>query len=267
MTGYEALLREWEADWKLAGRAESTMRSYVYVVRTLLSQHDDLDLASVKAWVAEADSAESQRFRGRAARAFLRWATDEEIIDASWWKRVPLVAVAETPQETVTPDQYTAILAKAKSARDRALVAVLWCSGLRVSEVCRMRVDHLDLDAGCVLIPESKTRKPRMAPLDPRACKALRVLLRSQRIDTGLLWRGERGALTTAGVRQMLQRLGAPPAHAWRRGWAVESLRAGVSQTSVQWAGGLSSPIMVSRYCRGLASELSMAEFGRRWAS
>ena len=67
-----------------------------------------------------------------------------------------------------------------------------------------MRVEHLDLDAGCVLVPESKTRKPRMAPLDPRACKALRVLLRTERIETGPLWHGERGPLTTAGVRQLL---------------------------------------------------------------
>ena len=242
MASYEGLLREWESDWKLAGRAESTIRSYVYVMRGLLSQHSgDLDLATVKAWVAEGTSAEQQRFRGRSARAFLRWATEEEIIDAPWWKRIPLVAVAETPQETVTPEQYTATLARARGARDRALITVLWCSGLRVSEVVRMRVEHLDLDAGCVLVPESKTRKPRMAPLDPRACKALRVLGRTQRIETGLLWLGERGALTTAGVRQLLARLGAPPAHAWRRGWAVESLRAGVSQVSVQWAGSWSS--------------------------
>jgi hypothetical protein len=46
----------------------------------------------------------------------------------------------------------------------------------------------------------------------------------------------------------------------------VDSLRHGVSQTSVQSAAGWSGPAMVSRYCRQLAGELSMEEFSRRWA-
>ena len=268
MDSYEGWLREWAADWRLAGRASSTIKSYVYVVRSLLSQHGDaLDLASTKAWIAEGTNAEQQRFRGRSARAFLRWATDEGIDDYSWWNRIPLVATPETPQETITPSQYQATLAKARSPRDRALICVLWCSGMRASEIIRMHVEHLDLDAGYVLIPESKVRKPRMAPLDPRACKALRVLLRTQRITAGPLWSGERGPLSTTGARRLLARLGAPPAHAWRRGWAVESLRAGVSQVSVQTAGGWRGSHMVSRYVAGMAGELSMSEFQRRWAS
>ena len=65
---------------------------------------------------------------------------------------------------------------------------------------------------------------------------------------------------------KVLVRLGAPSAHAFRRGWTVDSLRHGVSQTSVQSAAGWSGPAMVSRYCRQLAGELSMEEFSRRWA-
>ena len=43
MASYEGLMREWEADWKLAVRAESTIRNYVYVyvLQGLLLQHSD----------------------------------------------------------------------------------------------------------------------------------------------------------------------------------------------------------------------------------
>ena len=74
MASCEGLLREWESDWKLAGRVESTIRSYVYVVRGLLSQHsDDLDLATVERWGAEGTSAEQQRSAGGRLGPCFRW--------------------------------------------------------------------------------------------------------------------------------------------------------------------------------------------------
>jgi integrase len=68
------------------------------------------------------------------------------------------------------------------------------------------------------------------------------------------------------GIRALLNSLGAPTAYAWRRGWAVDALRHGVPQTSVQAAAGWANGQMVSRYTTVLASELSIENFQRRWA-
>ena len=66
-------------------------------------------------------------------------------------------------------------------------------------------------------------------------------------------------------VRLILKRLNAPSAHAWRRGWAVQALRNGVSETSVRAATGWSSGAMVARYTRALSGELAVEEFQRSW--
>jgi integrase len=66
-------------------------------------------------------------------------------------------------------------------------------------------------------------------------------------------------------VRLLLQRLNAPSAHAWRRGWAVHALRNGVSETSVRAAAGWTSGAMVSRYTSALSGELAVEEFQRSW--
>ena len=137
---------------------------------------------------------------------------------------------------------------------------------MRRAEVARMTVEHLDRDAAHVLVPISKTGKFRIAPLSPEACKFLRIYQRQAKVFAGPLWVGQRGPLNANAVGKVLVRLGAPSAHAFRRGWTVDSLRHGVSQTSVQSAAGWSGPAMVSRYCRQLAGELSMEEFSRRWA-
>jgi hypothetical protein len=72
--------------------------------------------------------------------------------------------------------------------------------------------------------------------------------------------------LTSDGIRSVLRRLDAPPAHAWRRGWAVNALRNGVSEVSVRTIAGWSSGAMVARFTAALLNELAVAEFERLWA-
>ena len=62
-----------------------------------------------------------------------------------------------------------------------------------------------------------------------------------------------------------LQKIESPSAHAWRRGWAVHSLRNGVSETSLKSVAGWSSGAMVSRYTNALSGELAVEEFQRSW--
>jgi integrase len=74
--------------------------------------------------------------------------------------------MAEAPQPTVKADEALAVIGRCGNVRDRALLAVLWSSGMRVGEIARMRVEHLDLANGWVIVPETKVRRPRIAPLD-----------------------------------------------------------------------------------------------------
>ncbi len=75
-------------------------------------------------------------------------------------------------------DDYRATLLRATNELDKAIVAVLWSSGMRREEVSRMRVEHLDLDGAHVLVPITKTKRHRVAPLSPEAVKLVRVYLR-----------------------------------------------------------------------------------------
>ena len=104
----------------------------------------------------------------------------------------------------------------------------------------------------------SEAGKFRVVPLSPTAVEALRVHLEERNS-------GSVTQLTSDGIRSVLRRLNAPPAHAWRRGWAVHSLRHGVSEVSVRTIAGWSSGAMVARYTAALSNELAVAEFERLW--
>ena len=136
--------------------------------------------------------------------------------------------------------------------RDRLVVELLWCTGLRVSELARLASTDIDLAGGYAVVRQSKTGRPRLVPLSDRACRLIR---RQTNTDGSLL------GMSAHAIQLMLRRVGAPSAHAWRRGWAVHALRSGVSQTSVQAAAGWSSGAMVTRYTAAVSGELAISEF------
>jgi len=258
MLSHTAYLDEFATDWRLAGKAPTTVATYRKYLEQLatFAPGDSLSLADVKAWLEISSSPETARSRARAVRAFGSWAMNNDGPEWYWWKKVPLANVAPTPQTTVTPEEYRAVLSRAKSPRDRLVVELLWCSGMRVSEIARLSPADVNLSDGYVVIREAKSREPRLAPLSVNACRLLR---RYEAVrETSLL------GMTRTAIQLLMKRLGAPSPHAWRRGWAVDSLRQGVSQTSVQNAAGWASGAMVSRYTRALSGELAISEFKRR---
>jgi len=94
------------------------------------------------------------------------------------------------------------------------------------------------------------------------SAKSLSLLDRFDDADTST--NGFCAGMTPHAIQLMLRRIGAPSAHAWRRGWAENSLRSGVSQTSVQTAGGWASGAMVTRYTAAVSGQLAISEFRHR---
>jgi integrase len=253
-----SLLREFQLDWRLAGKAERTATDYSKDITDLLTQHSEPTLNDVKAWIASTTSVVGRRKRGQAVRAFGKWSDTNDYDIFTWWKSVPLAKETMRPQTTATDFDYKKAVCVATTVRDRALIEVLWSCGLRRSEIARLEVSDVNFSEGFLVIHTSKTGKPRIAPLSPTARHALRKHI-------GKRTQGSLFGMTTNAIRLCLQRLGAPSAHAWRRGWAVQALRNGVSETSVRAAAGWSSGAMVSRYTRALSGELAIDEFLRCW--
>ena len=254
----KSLLGEFQLDWALAGKSEQTAKNYVRGIELLLEAHPDPTLVDVKQWLSSITSTVSRRKRAQAVRAFGVWAKSNEYEVFDWWQRVPLVKETRRPQETVTEHDYKKAVVAASTLRDKALVEVLWSCGLRRSEIARLEITDVNFSEGFLIIRTSKTGKPRIAPLSPSARHALRKHI-------GKRSQGSLFGMTTNAIRLCLQRLGAPSAHAWRRGWAVQALRHGVSETSVRAAAGWSSGAMVARYTRALSGELAVEEFQRSW--
>jgi integrase len=142
----------------------------------------------------------------------------------------------------------------------KELVDVSRSRKLRRSEIARLAITDVNLSEVFLIIRASKSGKPRIDPLNPSSRHALRKQI--GKCSQGLLF-----GMTTNAIRLCLMRLGAPFAHAWRSGRAVQALRSGASETSVRAAAGWSIGAIVARATRALIGELTVEEFQRSWGN
>jgi site-specific recombinase XerD len=156
--------------------------------------------------------------------------------------------------------------------RNRALLAVLFRSGLRISEALALFPKDLDASRGSLRVLHGKGNKARTAPLPPDAAEAIdrwldcRKRLRltgRQRLFCTL--RGE--PLWDSYVRTLCKRLAAKAgiekrvhAHGLRHGWALAQVQSGTSLNAIQQLLGHRSLHTTSVYLQHIAPSAAVAE-------
>ncbi|HEY6477271.1 MAG TPA: site-specific tyrosine recombinase XerD [Polyangia bacterium] len=124
-------------------------------------------------------SARSQARRLVALRQLFKFFKGERIIAADPTEDVDLprfgrklpdfLSVEEIDRLLAAPDRRTS-----RGARDAAMIETLYATGLRVSELCKLRLRDLNFDAG-YLRAMGKGRKERLVPVGEAAIEAIRA--------------------------------------------------------------------------------------------
>jgi integrase len=252
------LFDEFILDWHIAGKAQRTAHEYVRYLREFASHNDEPTLLAVKTWVASTPSTSVRRKRAQAVRAFGTWCETNSYETFTWWRQIPLAQDVAKPQATATEHDYRRAMRILTSDRDKLVVELLWTTGLRRSELTSLQVRDVNLGSSCLVVRQSKNGTPRVVPLSPQARRLIRRVSDDQN-DCALL------GMSSNAVRLMLQRTSLPSAHAWRRGWAVNSLKHGVSESTIRTVAGWSTSQMVSHYVRTHRTELAVREYHRLW--
>lgn len=139
--------------------------------------------------------------------------------------------------------------------RDDAVLEVLYGSGLRVSELCSMDLDSVDLDRAAVVV-WGKGGKQRRVPLSEPAVDALRrwIAIRHDVVPDSegtIMFANERGRpLAPRDVRRILDRRSPTPTHphALRHTYATHLLDGGADLRAVQELLGHADVATTQRY-------------------
>jgi integrase/recombinase XerD len=177
---------------RLAGRAESTLDAYEQNVGMLIGRvgrqktPEAVKPIHVRAYLQEGDVKRStQRKRYKLANAFLSWCETQEYLSASPMRKVQLPKQGEQMPKAITLDELGAICDAVRRDYERKRKEVnlvegdiIWMAdcfrfmaftGLRISEVARLRWGHVDFENGLLYIHEQKNQNEETIPLNRRA--------------------------------------------------------------------------------------------------
>jgi site-specific recombinase XerD len=165
--------------------------------------------------------------------------------------------------------------------RNRALIAVLWRCGLRVSEALSLELRDVDLDAGTVRVRHGKGDRSRTVGLDEQTTALLAHWIDRRRgLGPGarapIFCTLQGGRIDTSYVRRrLLPRLAAKAgidrrvhAHGLRHTYASELAREGTAINVIRDALGHTSLAVTDRYLRDVApTHVIDTMRARRWES
>jgi integrase/recombinase XerD len=204
----------------LSAHTQSGYQSDLDQCALFLSQGGAPDWRSVEAGLVEkwihslsrGFSAASLARKLTALRVFSRYLVRENLRPDDFTELLSGPKLSRRIPGTLTSAEVSSLLAapsggEPMAIRDRAILELFYSSGLRVSELAGVRVEHVDLENGFLRV-FGKGSKERVVPIGRQACEAVQIYLTAARHSfiksskvVGEVFLSERG---TAISRKML---------------------------------------------------------------
>jgi integrase/recombinase XerD len=182
MSADTARIRQWSLDLFIRWIDERGIRHPGEVTRPILQRYQR------HLYLARKTNGEPLAYSTQVSRltplvAFFKWLTREGHILCNPAadldlprspQRLPrhLLSIAQVAQVLNQPDTNTL-----GGLRDRAMLEVLYSSGIRRSELASLKAPEVDIERGTLMVRLGKGRKDRLVPLGARACAWVRRYL------------------------------------------------------------------------------------------
>ena len=266
------------------GVSEHTIRAYLgdlsRLQRHLTEREVSLETAThqdIRGWLAAGTARAGQPSRRlspatlsrriAASRNFYRWMVRSERMEDSPAERLSTPRIPRSTPRFLDVNEAAAVVENPTQSgwfhlRNRALMELLYGSGVRIGEAVSLEVSDLDLDERMVTVRQGKGRRDRVVPFGPPAAEALKVWIGAMG-GQGALFRNKNGGrLSARSARQIVRNAGVKNGiarvhpHALRHSCATHLLGAGADLRSIQEQLGHASLSTTQRYTHVDAAHL-----------
>ena len=241
---------------RIEGRSDTTLYNYAKEMsKIFMSMNKSYryittkDIREYMAWRKDLGklSAASMANMRQYLMSFYKWAKNEELIT----KNPMEIKLDQHVIQVLSEEEQEIIRCSCKNERDRAIIDLLSGSGMRVSELCGLNRDDVDLDKKeCKVF--GKGRKERICYITGRCKVHLQLYLRSRTDDNPALFvtlKQPYNRITKNGVEYILRHIakstGIPSLrlypHKYRSTLITDMINAGADPSMVQQLAGHSN--------------------------
>jgi integrase/recombinase XerC len=241
------------------------LKEFLSYADTLISDITHLDIRGFLASLHHKKLKKSSISRKLATiRSFFRYLHREGIVKKNPAKMVASPRMQKTLPRFLTVDEAFSLMNAPtgddafQAERDRAILELLYSSGLRVSELTSLDINDFNIKESLLRV-KGKGKKERIVPIGSKAVDALRnylperILIKKKSVSLFLNKRG--GRLTQRSVRRIVDKYsrmialkGNLSPHALRHTFATHLLHGGADLRSIQELLGHSSLSTTQKY-------------------
>ena len=242
--------------------SHATQQSYIYAVRKF-SRHfgaspDRLDVEDVRAYQLHLIAKKRSWSHINQAACALRFFYGVTMRRQDAFERIVNGREPEKLPPVLAPDEIARFLEAIVGLRNRVALTTAYAAGLRIGEVCRLKVASIDGERKLIHVECGKGGKDRYAMLSPRLLDILRAYWRRARPGLWLFPGREAGDHVSIAALQgacraarRAARLSKPvTAHSLRHSFATHLLESGVELRIIQVLLGHSDLSSTTRYAQ-----------------
>jgi len=250
-------------EMRLRGFCASSQLVYLNQARAFVRFHrrspEELGAKEVRAFLAHLRDVRHLRPQSiRTYLVILRFLFDVVLKRPDVMRDIPNPKVPKTLPDVLSLTEIERLFAAIHSPRIRTLVLVLYSTGLRISEACRLAVGDIDSQRHVIHVRLGKGQKDRLIPLNGRVLLAMRAYWKAERLQGLLLFPSSTGrpvapdvvrtALHGAALQAGLTKRVTP--HVLRHSFATHLLEQGTDLRVVQLLLGHRSIQTTAHYVR-----------------
>ena len=212
----ELILKRYKACLVIVGRSPKTIAQYERTIKklfiTLQKNYTDMTVSDLRYFLAY------EKSRGVSNRtlentrvhisAFFTWLLDEELINKNPCRPIAPIRFTKEVKLPFSAVEIDAIRLACKNKKERAIIEFLLASGVRVSELCSIRLSDINFDTLAVIVREGKGSKQRTVYINDLASKHLVEYLTSRNVyGDYLFYNKKKEPLNPGGVRFLLKEI------------------------------------------------------------
>jgi len=193
-------------EMKLRGFSQKTIKSYIYYITDILEfakkNPKTINSKDIRSYLEKLANKGMSASTLNSAYSALKFYF-EKILKRKFFGSIPRSKKIKQLPVVLTKNEIKKILSSVKNVKHKLILAAIYSSGLRVSEVVQIKVSDLDIENKMLFLREAKGKKDRTTIISKKVLEVLKKYIKNKKPDNYLFESSRGGKMTERSIQKI----------------------------------------------------------------